>query len=109
MILRHVTVDCSSPFALASFWSAVTGWPMAESDGPDDTWARPSTKTLHEWHTTERPTRDSPQPCATRGRVVGRRRGRGVGRRRPVGVGRAVVHRLGCRWIASHRRRHSCG
>nr|WP_280261563.1 VOC family protein [Nocardia abscessus] len=40
MILRHVTVDCSDPFALASFWSAVTGWPVAESGGSDDSWAR---------------------------------------------------------------------
>lgn len=34
MILRHVTVDCADPYALATFWSAVTGWPIAEEDGP---------------------------------------------------------------------------
>ncbi|WP_280247665.1 VOC family protein [Nocardia abscessus] len=35
-----MTVDCSDPFALASFWSAVTGWPVAESGASDDSWAR---------------------------------------------------------------------
>lgn len=34
MILRHVTVDCADPYAQARFWSAVTGWPVAELDGP---------------------------------------------------------------------------
>jgi predicted enzyme related to lactoylglutathione lyase len=39
MIIRHVTVDCSDPFALASFWSAVTGWPVGQANGPDDDYA----------------------------------------------------------------------
>ncbi|BDU02824.1 MULTISPECIES: VOC family protein [Nocardia] len=38
MIIRHVTVDCSDPFALASFWSAFTGWPVADGNGPDADW-----------------------------------------------------------------------
>jgi predicted enzyme related to lactoylglutathione lyase len=36
MILRHVTVDCADPFALATFWSSVTGWPMSDEDRPGD-------------------------------------------------------------------------
>ncbi|MGK8502044.1 VOC family protein [Nocardia asiatica] len=35
MIIRHVTVDCRDPAGLASFWSAVTGWPVTETDAPD--------------------------------------------------------------------------
>ncbi|MEV5837005.1 VOC family protein [Nocardia sp. NPDC052112] len=34
MILRHVTVDCADPYAQATFWSSVTGWPVSELDGP---------------------------------------------------------------------------
>lgn len=36
MILRHVTVDCADPYALATFWSAVTGWPVSDQDAPGD-------------------------------------------------------------------------
>ncbi|MGK8520869.1 VOC family protein [Nocardia asteroides] len=39
MIVRHVTIDCSDPFALASFWSAVTGWPLKEGNNSDDDYA----------------------------------------------------------------------
>ncbi|MFE7801364.1 VOC family protein [Nocardia sp. NPDC057440] len=36
MILRNVTVDCADPYELASFWSAVTGWPVSGADKPGD-------------------------------------------------------------------------
>ncbi|MEU7144132.1 VOC family protein [Nocardia sp. NPDC046473] len=36
MILRHVAVDCADPYKLASFWSAVTGWPLSDEDEVDD-------------------------------------------------------------------------
>ena len=36
MILRHVTVDCADPYALATFWSDVTGWPVSAEDAPGD-------------------------------------------------------------------------
>ena len=36
MILRHITVDAANPYELAQFWSAVTGWPVAEGDEPGD-------------------------------------------------------------------------
>ena len=36
MIPRHVTVDSADPFALATFWSAVTGWPVSAQDAPGD-------------------------------------------------------------------------
>lgn len=36
MILRHVTVDCAEPYALATFWSEVTGWPVSDEDEPGD-------------------------------------------------------------------------
>ena len=36
MLLRHVTVDCADPYALATFWSAVTGWPVSAEDEPGD-------------------------------------------------------------------------
>lgn len=36
MRLRHVTVDCADPYALATFWSRVTGWPMSDEDEPGD-------------------------------------------------------------------------
>ncbi|MFD6162016.1 VOC family protein [Nocardia sp. NPDC060256] len=36
MILRHVTIDCADPYKLASFWSAVTGWPLSDEDEVDD-------------------------------------------------------------------------
>ncbi|WP_344882589.1 VOC family protein [Allokutzneria multivorans] len=34
--IRHITVDCADPYALASFWSRATGWPMSEDDEPGD-------------------------------------------------------------------------
>jgi predicted enzyme related to lactoylglutathione lyase len=36
MLLRHVTFDCADPHALATFWSAVTGWPVSAEDEPGD-------------------------------------------------------------------------
>lgn len=36
MILRHVAIDCADPYKLASFWSAVTGWPLSDDDEVDD-------------------------------------------------------------------------
>jgi predicted enzyme related to lactoylglutathione lyase len=36
MILRHLTIDCADPYELATFWSAVTGWPVSEDDEPGD-------------------------------------------------------------------------
>jgi predicted enzyme related to lactoylglutathione lyase len=36
VILRHVTVDCSDPYALATFWSEVTSWPVSAVDEPGD-------------------------------------------------------------------------
>jgi predicted enzyme related to lactoylglutathione lyase len=36
MILRHVTVDCADPYELGTFWSSVTGWPLADDDDPGD-------------------------------------------------------------------------
>lgn len=36
MLLRHVTVDCADPYALATFWSTVTGWPVSAEDEPGD-------------------------------------------------------------------------
>jgi predicted enzyme related to lactoylglutathione lyase len=36
MILRNVAIDCADPYELATFWSSVTGWPVAEGDGPGD-------------------------------------------------------------------------
>ena len=36
MILRHVTVDCADPYTLGTFWSSVTGWPLADDDNPGD-------------------------------------------------------------------------
>jgi predicted enzyme related to lactoylglutathione lyase len=35
--IRHITFDCGDPYALATFWSAVTGWPVDdESEVGDD-------------------------------------------------------------------------
>ena len=35
--IRHITFDCADPFALAAFWSALTGWPVdPESEPADD-------------------------------------------------------------------------
>jgi predicted enzyme related to lactoylglutathione lyase len=36
MLLRHITVDCADPYALATFWSTVTGWPVSDEDAPGD-------------------------------------------------------------------------
>jgi predicted enzyme related to lactoylglutathione lyase len=36
MILRHITIDAADPYELAQFWSAVTGWPVADGDVPGD-------------------------------------------------------------------------
>jgi predicted enzyme related to lactoylglutathione lyase len=36
VLLRHVTIDCAEPFELATFWSAVTGWPVSDEDSPGD-------------------------------------------------------------------------
>jgi catechol 2,3-dioxygenase-like lactoylglutathione lyase family enzyme len=34
--IRHVTVDSIDPYALALFWSAVLGVPLADDDEPGD-------------------------------------------------------------------------
>jgi predicted enzyme related to lactoylglutathione lyase len=34
--VRHVTFDADDPYALAQFWSAVTGRSVAEDDSPGD-------------------------------------------------------------------------
>ncbi|MCQ9178054.1 VOC family protein [Streptomyces sp. IBSBF 2953] len=34
--LRHVTIDCSDAYVLASFWSEVLGLPLHEDDKPGD-------------------------------------------------------------------------
>ncbi len=34
--IRSITVDCADPFALAQFWSAVSGGPLADDDNPGD-------------------------------------------------------------------------
>ncbi|MPZ26139.1 MAG: VOC family protein [Micromonosporaceae bacterium] len=36
MIVRHITVDCADPYALGTFWSSVTGWPVSDEDQPGD-------------------------------------------------------------------------
>ncbi|WP_405149148.1 VOC family protein [Sphaerisporangium sp. NBC_01403] len=36
MMPRHLTIDCADPFELATFWSAVTGWPVSGEDAPGD-------------------------------------------------------------------------
>src|ERR1700753_3139528 len=36
-IVNHITVDCvGDPYDLASFWSVVTGHPLADDDRPGD-------------------------------------------------------------------------
>ncbi|BCJ73004.1 glyoxalase [Catellatospora sp. IY07-71] len=35
--IRHITVDCFDPYALAGFWSQVTGHPRHPDDKPEDT------------------------------------------------------------------------
>ncbi len=34
--IKHITVDCRDPYALAQFWSVVTGWPVSDLDSPGD-------------------------------------------------------------------------
>jgi predicted enzyme related to lactoylglutathione lyase len=34
--IRHVTFDCADPYALATFWSGVTGWPVDDESEPND-------------------------------------------------------------------------
>ncbi len=34
--IRHVTLDCADPYALAGFWQDVTGWPRSDDDVPGD-------------------------------------------------------------------------
>jgi predicted enzyme related to lactoylglutathione lyase len=34
--IRHIAVDCADAYALAGFWNAVTGWPVADGDKPGD-------------------------------------------------------------------------
>jgi predicted enzyme related to lactoylglutathione lyase len=34
--IRHVTVDCADPYALAQFWCEVTGWTLGADDNPGD-------------------------------------------------------------------------
>ncbi|MCK2243466.1 MULTISPECIES: VOC family protein [unclassified Crossiella] len=36
-VLRNVNFDCADLFALAGFWSQVTGNPVRSEDGPDET------------------------------------------------------------------------
>ncbi|MGD9985751.1 VOC family protein [Pseudonocardia sp.] len=36
--LSVVALDCPDPDALARFYSALTGWPLAEKDAEDDDW-----------------------------------------------------------------------
>ncbi|AVT37706.1 VOC family protein [Plantactinospora sp. BB1] len=36
MRLRHVTIDCSDPYEMATFWSRLTGWPISGIDQPGD-------------------------------------------------------------------------
>ncbi|SFB22515.1 hypothetical protein SAMN05216266_106250 [Amycolatopsis marina] len=33
--IQHVTIDSHRPYALAQFWSTVTGWPISHEDEPD--------------------------------------------------------------------------
>jgi predicted enzyme related to lactoylglutathione lyase len=35
MRIQHITIDSRRPYALAQFWSAVTGWPISDQDEPD--------------------------------------------------------------------------
>ncbi|MZD09581.1 VOC family protein [Streptomyces sp. SID5785] len=34
-VVQNVAIDCADPYALARFWSAVTGCPPDPEDGPD--------------------------------------------------------------------------
>ena len=33
--IQHITIDSREPYALAQFWSTVTGWPISDQDEPD--------------------------------------------------------------------------
>ncbi|WP_033436425.1 VOC family protein [Saccharothrix sp. NRRL B-16314] len=35
-LVHHITVDCGDAYALAAFWSQVTGRPMSDEDQPGD-------------------------------------------------------------------------
>ncbi|TQM82113.1 putative enzyme related to lactoylglutathione lyase [Saccharothrix saharensis] len=35
-LVHHITVDCKDAYALAGFWSRVTGQPISEHDHPGD-------------------------------------------------------------------------
>ncbi|KJS56751.1 glyoxalase [Streptomyces rubellomurinus subsp. indigoferus] len=35
-LVRHVTIDCADPFALAGFWAEVLDGTLAEDDNPGD-------------------------------------------------------------------------
>ncbi|MEU4801649.1 VOC family protein [Actinosynnema sp. NPDC023587] len=35
-LVHHITVDCLDPYALATFWSRVTGRPVSADDAPGD-------------------------------------------------------------------------
>lgn len=32
--IQHITIDSHDPYALAEFWSVVTGWPISDQDEP---------------------------------------------------------------------------
>jgi len=34
--VRHITIDCADPYALAGFWGEVTGRPVSGEDAPGD-------------------------------------------------------------------------
>ncbi|WP_367134132.1 VOC family protein [Saccharothrix sp. HUAS TT1] len=35
-LVQHITIDCQDPYALAGFWSLVTGRPLTDEDSPGD-------------------------------------------------------------------------
>ncbi|MFH8367609.1 VOC family protein [Streptomyces sp. NPDC018031] len=35
-LIRHITVDCADPYALAGFWSGVLDAPISDEDQPGD-------------------------------------------------------------------------
>ncbi|ASR36419.1 glyoxalase [Prauserella marina] len=34
--IQHLTIDSANPYALARFWSEVTGWRISDQDAPGD-------------------------------------------------------------------------
>jgi predicted enzyme related to lactoylglutathione lyase len=34
--IQHITIDSHDAYALAQFWSTVTGWPISDEDSPGD-------------------------------------------------------------------------